>query len=343
MKRALALLTVLALGRAEALDVPFRSRPARAGHAGEWTAAFSGDARAAGLADACAALPGAGAAFNPAGVLTERAEMSFVVAPLFSGGQFQALSVAQPLSTRDSAGLAVRHLASGEAERTDFLGQPAGTFRERNVAFLLTYGRRLGALEAGVSMSALNQSLADQAATGVGLDLGARWRAGRRWAFGAALQNAVRPRLRLREAADRPAPALRLGWALAFTVQDRACFWTVDSLWLGEAGARENRAASGLEAELVRGTAFPLWLRLGVNGREYAAGWGLGRGNFRIDYAAVFHELAMQHRVGVSLRYGVLSPFAERRLEERWKEVRRKEAELKRLQEDVEEGGAAWW
>lgn len=313
-----------------------------AGGAGEWMTAFSANARAAGLSDASAALPGTGAVLNPAGVLTPSGELSVMLTPLFSGGQFQSLAAAQPLSPMDSVGLTVLHLASGEAESTDFMGQTVGSFSERNMAFLFSYGRRLGGrMDVGLGFKVLTQSLAGFSATGTGLDAGVRFRPFRRLSVGAALQNAVRPALRLRDVAERPAAALRLGSAVEFAVKGRRCLWTFDLLRTGAGRSREDSQRTGLEAEVVRGEAFPLTLRLGADRREFTAGWGLGRGAFQFDYAVAFQGLGLQHRVGLAMRYGVLSPFAERRLQEEKDQLSSRAEALEAMKREIEEERAA--
>jgi len=340
VRRLLPLLLFCGVPVWAGVNVPFRDRPANAGLAGEWLTALAASARDAGLGNASVSFPGAASAYaNPAGIAgNPMGEAVFSMSQLFSAGQFQSLAVAHPLTPKQSVGVTLLHLGSGEAEKTDFLGQSQGSFDEQDFAFLLSYGAQVSERwSGGVNLKAVSQSVAEYSATGVGLDAGVRVKLSESFSCGAAVQNLVPPELRLNTATDRFPAVMRLGGTYGYRIFGRHFSWTGEyDVYHGLGGRRIARWGGGLEALLLPTAPLPLTLRVGFNHREYSFGWGIEKGPARFDYAASFHELAVVHHFGISLRYGVLSPLAEKKLASEWRKVHAREAELDAMKDEVQ-------
>jgi tetratricopeptide (TPR) repeat protein len=305
---------------AQALEIPFRPRPADGGLPGEWLTAFSAGARDAGMANASTALTGGEAAYaNPAGIVSggpsRSGEVVMMVAPLIAGGQYQALSVAHPVSNDDSLGISFLHLGSGSADRTDELGQSAGSFTEQDYAFLLTYAQRLSRnLSLGVSLKAVKQSMMEYSATGFGADAGMQARPFRNLTLGLSALNLFPPKLKLKEETDKFPVFFKAGAAYEYSMLDRPVLLCLDMNTLSFTGGR--RVLRGGAAVEIRpfSADTPFLVRLGVNQREYAMGFSVGTDHASFDYAAAFHELETMHRFGITLRYDVISAFDERKI-----------------------------
>ncbi len=304
-----------------ALDVPFRPRPADGGFPGEWLTALSAGAREAGMAGASSALTGGAAAYaNPAGTDSgsRSGEAVIMVAPLLFSGQYQALSVSYPLSDSGNIGASFLHMGSGSADKTDALGRSIGSFSEQDHAFLLTCSQRAGGtFSAGLSLKAVRQSMSERSATGFGADLGLQFRPLEGLTAGVSALNVARPKLRLAEETDTFPVFLRLGTAYRHMMLDRPVLISADAGTAAPAGGgrRLFRYAAAMEVQPVSSDT-PFFVRLGVNQREYTAGFGAGSGNFVFDYAAAFHEAGVSHRFGLTFRYDVVSKFDLRRIRE---------------------------
>ncbi|MBI4050969.1 MAG: hypothetical protein HY400_00530, partial [Elusimicrobia bacterium] len=247
----------------------FRNRPQTAGLPGEWLSSFSASARDAGLGNASTALSGAAAPYaNPAGMRdTQMGEVSFMIAPMFSGGQYQSFSLVHPVTLNRRLGVTFLRLGSGEAERTSVLGESQGSFNENNLAFLLSYSQEAWEiLDLGFSVKAIRQSLAEFSATGVGADLGAQihfFEDG--LIVGAAVQNILPPKLKLKEETDQFPRFFRGGLARKGQVFGRPLLASFDLM----GGGNVLRWAAGIEGQPFLSGDIPLFLRLGINHREY--------------------------------------------------------------------------
>lgn len=73
---------------------------------------------------------------------------------------------------RGGLGLAVTAVDSGDLEAFDLTGEPAGVFSAQFVSVGLSYGRRLGPLQAGATVKYLSERIFDESASGYAVDLG---------------------------------------------------------------------------------------------------------------------------------------------------------------------------
>ncbi len=302
---------------AAALEVPFRARPADGGFPGEWLTAFSAGARDAGLANASTALTGGAAAYaNPAGIAeSQTGEVVMMVAPLLFSGQYQALSVANPISDYSNISVSFLHMGSGVADKTDELGQSIGSFSEQDYAFLLTYAQRATQnLSAGLTVKSVRQSMAGLSATGFGADLGMQAKLFSDLTIGLSALNLVPPKLKLRQDPDTFPLFYKAGAAYQYSMMNRPVLLCADAgTFTPSGGRRLLRGGAAVEIQpLAPGT--PFFIRFGVNHREYTVGFSVGAGNFLFDYAAAFHELDTLHRFGMTFRYDVMSASEAKRI-----------------------------
>ncbi len=331
MKWLAGIAIVLFFSEAMAAEATFRSRPANGGFPGQWLTVFPGSARTAGLGGASVALDGAGAVVvNPAAAAGDGSgEVSLMVAPLFSAGQFQNLNVVHPLSDQWGLGLTVAHMGSGRAEETDVLGRSVGSFSEDDLAALFSAGRHFAKWDAGMNLKMARQSLANASATGFGADAGVRVRPWKpNLVLGLSVQNLLAPSMKLGSETEKFERVAQSGVAYQFRLLKRRFLLAADiSRVMGGSSAR--RWAAGIEAEPVPLEQFPFLVRMGANDREYTVGFGVSKGPVNFDYAAVLHELEVVHRFGIAVRYGVLSPFAENQLKSDRENVKKQEEALK--------------
>ena len=314
-------------GAAGASDAAFRQRPADGGLPGEWLTSFSAGARDAGLGNAATALNGAAEAYaNPAAIAGGSSqEISLMVAPLAYSGQYQSLAVSYPVSVHEDLGVSFLHLGSGAAERTDELGQSAGSFDGHDYAFLLSYARHTSyGLAAGVTLKGVKQSVAGLSGTGLGADAGFQIRPVEGLTLGFSALNMVAPRIKLLEETDVFPESYRAGAAYRFPSR-RTFLVCLDAVFTGSAlGRRTVRPGAGLEIQPLA-EDMPLLVRFGADIREYTMGFSVKTGQISFDYAVAFHELETLHRFGITLRYDVLPLFPEKR----------RKAELAALKEEA--------
>ncbi|MBI4668946.1 MAG: tetratricopeptide repeat protein [Elusimicrobia bacterium] len=311
--------------------LPFRSRTQDAGFPGEWLTSFAAGAREAGMAGAAVAMPSARSAYsNPAGLAGGLGEAGFMAAPLFSGGHYEALSLSHPLGLGSYLGGALLYLGSGKAETTDSLGAARGSFEESDLAFLLGYAEQFsGQASAGLGFKFVRQSIAGYSSSGFGLDAGVMAKNEAGLGAGASLGNIIAPALKLKSEKEKFPLVLKAGPSYNFYIGRREFTAAAEVMTTKpKAGKFVKRWGLGLDSCLLPGKT-PLFMRLGINQREYTAGFGMVNGPLSFDYAVALHELELAHRFGLSIRFGYLSPLAQKKIEAEWQKLREKEAQIK--------------
>lgn len=306
--------------------MPNAKMPARAGLPGEWLSVFSASARDAGLANANGALGGAASVYsNPAGLAQSNlGEAYFMTAPLLLGGQYQALSLAHPLAPRRYLGAGLIYLSSGRAERTNEFGENQGSFKEGKLASIISFGEGLTpSFNMGFNLKIISQSLAEYSDTGLGLDAGLQFQSETGYpVLGFTFQNLAAPSIRLRQEKEKWPLALKSGLSHLLRWGPRSLLLTAGAVLIDPAKkGRRVDYATGLELRPLAG-ANPLFLRFGVNRREFSLGFGLQAGALGFDYAVVLQNLATLHRAGIAFKYGYLPPLAQKRLEREWQKIR---------------------
>ena len=331
---SLFLLPTAFCGALVALDVPYRNGSGAAGIAGEWLGNSPLNARIAALGNASVALKGADGAYaNPASLAGLReGESTLSMGTLFSGGQLNFISGAYPLTLRNSGGISVIDLRSGEAERTNDFGESQGSFRDQNLAFVFSFARKVWdpVLSSGVNLKVLKQSFADYSATGYGADAGFIIKPfSSSLTLGLAIQNILPIELKLKEEVDKVPLIVKEGLAFNFNLFERTSRIVLET---GQ-GVGIGKWAFGWEQNFEKD--FPLVMRLGANTREYTFGFGFGKQTMSLDYSAIFHELGLLHRFGVSVRFSAVGLLAEKEIKAEWKRIEEKEVALVKREREI--------
>jgi len=285
---------------------------------GEWLSRYLG-ARTAGMGGAFVAVAdeALGVVWNPAGISQlSQNEVALETSFLYESTTINAFSFAFPGRRIPSFGLTVLSLGSGDFEKTNELNESLGSFKEGDLAFLLTASKNLTRnFFLGANVKIFRQAFDEFNSTGVGVDLGVLYRVHPAVRLGASLLNLGGPSLALREIDEQFPANVRGGVAINF-LSGRALL----------SGQVDYNADLG--ASLAVGTEFwvhnNLALRLGFAETDPAGGF-----SFRItpdaqfDYAATDNVLGVTHRMAIVYHFGgffassqadpdVFSPIGER-------------------------------
>jgi hypothetical protein len=285
---------------------------------GEWLSRYLG-ARTAGMGGAFVAVSdeALGVVWNPAGLSQlSQNEVNLETSFLYESTTISAFSFALPGRTIPSFGLTVLSLGSGDFEKTNELNESLGSFKEGDLAFLLTASKNLTRnFYLGANFKIVRQAVDEFNATGVGVDLGVLYHVHPAVRLGASILNLGGPTLALREIDEQYPADARGGVAVNF-LSGRA-------LLSGQVSYNADFGTS-----LAVGTEFwvhkSLALRFGFAETDPGGGF-----SFRItpdaqfDYAATDNILGVTHRLGLVYRFGgffassqadpaVFSPIGER-------------------------------
>lgn len=285
---------------------------------GEWLSRYLG-ARTAGMGGAFVAVSDEafGVIWNPAGISQlSQNEVEFESSFLYESTTINSFSFALPGRRFPSFGLTVLSLGSGDFERTNELNEPMGSFKEGDLAFLLTASKNLTRdFYVGANVKIVRQAVDEFNATGVGVDLGVLYQVHPAVRVGASVLNLGGPSLALRDIDEQYPADVRGGVAVNF-LSGRA-------LLSGQVDYQ-----SDLGARLSVGTEFwvhnTMALRFGFAETDPGGGF-----SFRItpdaqfDYSASDNVLGVTHRLGIVYRFGgffasskanpsVFSPIGER-------------------------------
>jgi hypothetical protein len=285
---------------------------------GEWLSQYLG-ARTAGIGGAFVAVTdeALGVVWNPAGLSQlSQNEVNVESSFLYESTTINSFAFAVPGRGLPSFGLAVLSLGSGDFEKTNELNQSLGTFKEGDLAFLLTASKNLSRkLSVGANVKIVRQAVDEFNATGVGFDLGLLYQVHPAVRLGASFLNIGGPTLALRNIDEQYPTDVRGGVAVNF-LSGRA-------LLTGEVDYQ-----SDLGANLAVGAEFwvhnSLALRLGFADENPGGGFSFRvTPSARFDYAASDDILGVIHRFGLVYRFGgffasseadpsVFSPIGER-------------------------------
>ncbi len=266
------------------------------------------------------ALGGAGAAladgadalyWNPAGLAAlDKHEVTASHAELSQTVRHDFAAYAQPTSAGTFAG-GVTYLSQSALEGRDALGHPTGSFQASDAALSLGFGRKTGAGSVGATVKAVQSHIGSAQADTVALDLGARREipgAGPgRLVLAAALRD-LGPGLKYD--AERDDLPLRLAVGAAYELPGGhalAAEWTNSPRGAGNdfGFGGEYRAPAGVALRAGWSTSTSIGGGSGFDAaRGLTLGVGLGRGTWRLDYAAVpMGELGATHRFTLSAKF----------------------------------------
>lgn len=296
---------------------------ANGGQPGEYLAEMSGGARGLALGLAQVSLKGQSNLLysNPASLSgLNWKEASFGFVPLYAQSQYAAVSFGAPMGGTDAIGVSLIRLTSGDAEKTNALGETLGSFSDSETAVIIGAARRINKqISLGAALKLVSQDIDTWAERGGGLDLGLIYRNSQEHIWGLCLQNAVAPALGV----DTFPMILKGGSSHNVFIKDL--------MW------HANLALVNLmnDKRLIRWyTGFeynrPQWFfwRLGANEKQASAGFGVGTKQMDIDYAYIYSALDTLHTLSLNLRYGFPETEGEIKAEERIEEIRKEKEEL---------------
>lgn len=278
---------------------PVSAQSQDAGGPGEWLSQYS-SARTLGLGGAYVATADdpLGVLWNPAGLsLMNQNELRFENARLFEETSINSIGFAVPGSRWPSLGVTMVALGSGDFQRTNDMNDALGTFREGEIAYLLTASRSFTPRFAvGVNAKLIQQTIESYSGNGFGADLGALFDVTPMLRVGASVMNVGGPSLTLRDVSETYPTQLRGGAALR-VLGGR-----------GLLGVQVDQS-KGLGARFHGGAEY--WIQSGIALRMgWAESGGSGGFSYRfapqyqLDYAAADHPLGLTQRFGISYRFG---------------------------------------
>jgi len=315
--------TLVAAAILAALALPCGSRPAAAsdadgGQPGSWLMNYS-SARTTGMGSAFAATADdpLGVLWNPAGLpWMEQNQLTFETAQMFEGTSVNGAGFAVPGSWFPSLGVSMVSLRSGDFERTNDINDNLGSFHEGETAYLFTVARAVSTRAAlGANLKVVQQTIESFSAGGFGADAGALLQLTRDLRLGVSVLNLGGPSVTLRDSPEKFPMQVRAGVALGV---------------LGGRGqvAAELDRTDGAALRLHGGTEYwiqPTFaLRVGYDDDRATGGLSYQLGpRMRLDYGVADHPLGLEHRIGLSMRFGgffassqaepsVFSPTGER-------------------------------
>jgi hypothetical protein len=345
IKRVRALLRAIATGSAAFATLTIASHAARAeeaaaGMPGDWLARYA-TARSIGLGGAfvAAADDALGVVWNPAGLQQNlQNAVHFETARYFEDTSINGLSFVMPARRLPTLGFTMLSLSSDGFERTNELNESMGTFKNSDMAFLLSASKSVTPkLALGANIKVVRQEVESFTSTGVGGDLGALYQVTPRLRAGLSVLNVGGPSLSAREVKESYPLEVRGG--LAF-------------------GYLSGRGLLSIEADHREGpgTTFhagtEVWfqemfgLRAGYNAEEPAGGFSYRMNQqLQFDYGMNDHELGLVHYVALSYKFGgffansyaspdVFSPIGENSVTQ-FNIKSRTKAETKQWQLDV--------
>jgi hypothetical protein len=280
------------------LPTQVRAEAQSGGMPGGWLSDYRG-ARVTGLGGAFVAVSDEplGALWNPAGLSQLlRNQVFFETARYFEGTSVNGLSLAVPSNRLPDFGFTLLSLRSGEFERTNQFNEHLGTFREGDLAILMSASKRLIPwITLGANIKVAHQSIAEFSGTGAGVDFGVMLDLTPRLRVGASLLNLGGPALELRDRKEQFPSEFRGGFSVSI---------------LGGRGlvAAEIDHSSGFETTFHGGGELSVYrnmtLRFGMNQLNPAGGFTFDVDQLELSYGMQDSQLGMMHYFSVSYRFG---------------------------------------
>ena len=293
--------TIVFLAVAAVLALPLTSS-AEDGTSGLTFLKLGAGARAIGLGDAYTAVSGDASAiyWNPAGTVdVENIDVLLMHAEWFEGIRYEYVGGVKS-DGQQAFGVSVVGLYMDDLERREGpTAEPIGHFGVFDFAVAGTYGRALTeCLDVGVGAKYLFEKIDDESATGVAVDLGARYVVPSvpGISLGAAIQN-LGPQMKfIEDEFDLPL-TYRVGAALDTPIEAL----NGDLLVTGDAVVPNDgdpKYHFGVEFEYDEMLAVRFGYRAGWDNQNVSVGLGAKVSSFSLDYAYVpfYSDLGDTHR-----------------------------------------------
>ncbi|MGM0569005.1 MAG: hypothetical protein ACQESB_07320 [Elusimicrobiota bacterium] len=281
------------------------------GFPGEILLTLGCSARAMATGGAFSMVDGAAPApyWNPAGLAgMDDYELYILHSPLLMDGYYSAFSYAHPLpgafalTKNTTLGVGYYRIQSGDAQRTDVLGNTYGTFSDMWNVFTLTMARKISR---SVNMG-LNYKLVDRKYYGYesrlsgvegGIQVKNKITADDILKLGFSVQNMFFGKLNQRSS-EEVAPNVKIGFGYITWEEKVRLMLDIDQAL--DSKPPGPRISFGGEGDIFG----LLTLRAGVNYKQVALGLGIHLFNMEMDYAYIFHDFGNMHRMGLNFRFG---------------------------------------
>ena len=239
--------------------------------------------------------------WNPAGLAQLRTmELTGMGATMYGDTRYSYLALGMPTERWGSFSVSGTFTSSGEFERATWDADLSETFSEQEGIITLGWGPSWNRFAFGGAIKSVSQDIGGASGNAMGMDVGAYYRPHQMLSVGAAIQNAISPKITLVDEEEELARSGRIGLALRF-FNSRLMVSSdlVKTKWM------DTSVRTGLEAWPVRALA----LRGGYDSEreQLSAGLGVRVNNWQFDYAFVSTDLGSQNVLSVTLRFGV--PF----------------------------------
>ena len=319
-----------------AFDIGYEQTTDDAGLPGEYLSNFGANARALGMGKAYTAVANdsSGPYWNPAGIarMTWK-EASFLYASLFKGTKYSFVGYAHPFAERNVLGISWIRTGMTDIDKRDDFGESVGTFSDVENAYLISYARKLNPnLDAGVNIKIISQDIDVYSAIGYGIDVGALYRPFDKLSLGLNIQNALQPKIKLKDETD--VFPINLKFGLAYKMFSDKLLLVTDVNYLNlmpdkdlyDTGTGKSLMRWHAGLEYIYSTELAdVAVRAGIDYKEIACGFGVKTRYFTFDYAVGLHTLEITHRLGVTARFGMLPTEEEKLIARKRREVDIKE------------------
>jgi len=222
-------------------------------------------------------------------------------ATLFEGSMYDVVNYAYPSARLGGFGLSFMRLGTGDIiKREDWLEK--GEFGYYIAQLIMAYGRRVGSgFYLGGAVKMVNQSLDNNSAYGIGMDLSIFKPVNDHLSVGLLIQDIIPSRLRLSEDLETTPYNITAGFSLK------------NIKWSDDVAGRINFAVELPEDRSAKiHTGFEstwrgrLDIRAGYDRDNVAFGIGLYYKRFRFDYSyKIMDGITDSHRFGISLKIGM--------------------------------------
>lgn len=247
--------------------------------------------------------------WNPAGLseLTQQ-EANFIHTEWFEGVRYEYLSYGYPSWRYGNFGGSISYLSIDDIQGYDEQGVKSGKKRASDFSLGMGYSWQLREeLSIGGGLKIIQERLADEEASGMGLDVGVLYVPGidlygGKIRLGGTLQNVGMGLKFIEEAAALPT-LLRLGAAYSHLVMGKEL---ISGLDIEVPRDNEMNMRIGIEYKVMELLSLRLGYRGGQDiGSGIRFGFGVDTGNVGIDYAyGGYGDLGDTHRVSVGVKFG---------------------------------------
>jgi hypothetical protein len=288
-----------------------RADTGTAGLPGEFLYDFSASAKGLGLGLAQTTLNGNSNVIysNPAGIANlwwQEASITYV--PLLYGSQFVDVSYGYPIKQNQVFGASIVRLGSGDAEKTNDIGQSIGTFTDQETALIMAYAYKLTPeLFLGASAKVVMQDIDTYSQRGFGMDMGVMYKKGWQNVLGISLINALAPRV----GPDTYPLVAKFGYNHVFVKDKLSLYVDLSAVNFLDPKNQITQWFEGVEYFLLPWLA----VRGGYNQNQFSMGVGITTRKVDFDYAFTGQPLGVFHAITINVRYGFSPTEAEQEVE----------------------------